>query len=170
MAATARRPALIRLHPADNVAVAPVGLLPAQTAAWPGGECTARERIPPLHKIAIAPIASGQPIRKYGQVIGFARGDIPAGTHVHTANVVLGEFAREPACGTEARPLPPLPLLGGEHRTFAGYPRPDGRAGTRNYLAVISRPPAGSPPKASAPDWATRSSPPGCSDPSSKPE
>src|SRR2546430_11940935 len=45
---------------------------------------TAAKDIPPGHKISLAEIPSDAPVRKYGQVIGFARGAIAPGDHVHT--------------------------------------------------------------------------------------
>ncbi|MFM1768149.1 MAG: hypothetical protein RJA22_678 [Verrucomicrobiota bacterium] len=96
----------------------------------------AERAIPAGHKIAVTALATGEPVRKYGQIIGFASGAIRPGDHVHTHNLAMGEFGRDYAFCTEARPLPPPPP--GPPRTFAGYERPGGRAGTRNYLAVIS--------------------------------
>ena len=40
------------------------------------------------HKIALVDIKSGEAIIKYGDVIGKASADIPAGKHVHIHNVV----------------------------------------------------------------------------------
>jgi altronate dehydratase len=93
----------------------------------------ARQDIPPGHKVALRAIPPGAPVRKYGQVIGFASAPIAPGDHVHVHNVEVKSFEREYAFGAEARPLPPAPP-----RTFMGYLRPDGRVGTRNYVAVIS--------------------------------
>ena len=35
--------------------------------------------IPSGHKIALRSVADGEPVRKYGQIIGFAQGDISPG-------------------------------------------------------------------------------------------
>ncbi|MBL9134885.1 MAG: altronate dehydratase [Verrucomicrobiales bacterium] len=131
-------PAAIRLSPADNVAVARRVLLPGQTldGVDAAGEVILREKIPALHKVALERIPDGHEVRRYGQPIGVARGDIAAGSHVHSHNLVLGPSARAHEFGVDARPLPPL--APGHERTFNGYARPGGRAGTRNYLAVIS--------------------------------
>ncbi|MGL4423527.1 MAG: UxaA family hydrolase, partial [Gemmataceae bacterium] len=81
-----------------------------------------------------------EPIRKYGQVIGFAGAAVQPGEHVHTHNVKLGSFERDYAYATETpAPLPPP----AEYRTFQGYDRgahkPDHlRYGTRNCIAIIS--------------------------------
>lgn len=131
-------PDLIQLASSDSVAVARRGLKLGQPASTSlqGPALTTRDRIPPLHKIALVDHPDGAPIRKYGQIIGFARGPIAAGSHVHTHNVTLGEFTRDHAFGVDCHELPPL--APGEARTFQGFPRPGGRAGTRNYIAVLS--------------------------------
>ena len=135
---TSPPPDLIQLAPSDSVAVARRGLKSGHPATLGPGRVPLpiRDRIPPLHKVALTDLPDGTPLRKYGQIIGFARGPIAAGSHVHSHNVTLGEFARDHAFCIDSRPLPPLSP--DEARTFLGFPRPGGRAGTRNYLAVIS--------------------------------
>jgi altronate hydrolase len=66
---------VIRLHPADNVAIA-VRRLPTGVAV--ANDVAAREPIPSGHKVAVAPIAEGEAVRRYGQVIGAATQSIPA--------------------------------------------------------------------------------------------
>ncbi len=46
----------------------------------------ANEAVTHGHKIALLPIAAGDPIIKYGVTIGFATAPIAAGTWVHTHN------------------------------------------------------------------------------------
>lgn len=48
----------------------------------------AAEAVPRGHKIAVAPIAAGEPVMKYGEVIGRASRAIEPGCHVHVHNVV----------------------------------------------------------------------------------
>ena len=96
---------------------------------------TARD-IPAGHKVAIRPVPDGGPVKKYGQIIGFAKGDIAPGDHVHTHNLVVKDFARDYAFCADARPVDLYPPE--RVPTFQGFARPGGRAGTRNYLAVIS--------------------------------
>ena len=45
------------------------------------------EDIPPFHKIAVAPIAKGAHIIKYGEIIGGAQVDIPVGSWVSHLNI-----------------------------------------------------------------------------------
>jgi altronate hydrolase len=121
----------LRLHPSDDVAVALVDLEPGDPIGGDGG--TARQPVPIGHKVALRALALGTPVRKYGQIIGFASRGIAAGEHVHTHNLQFGEFERE-ASRTDAGPV----ARATEAATFEGYRRADGRAGTRNYLAVVS--------------------------------
>lgn len=75
----------------DNVLVA-IELLTAGTAVELGnGEMTGivtTEEIPMYHKIARTELKKGEQIIKYGEYIGVAETDIPAGSHVHTHNVL----------------------------------------------------------------------------------
>mgnify|MGYP003536718179 CR=1 FL=1 len=45
--------------------------------------------------MATAPIAQGAPVTKFGQIIGFASGDIKPGDHVHTHNCGFAAFERD---------------------------------------------------------------------------
>ena len=93
-----------------------------------------REPIDLGHKVALRRSSQGEPVRKYGQIIGFASRDIAAGAHVHVHNLRADLFERDYAFASE-RPPVPAPE---RPRTFQGFLRPDGRVGTRNYIAVIS--------------------------------
>jgi len=80
----------LRLDPADNVLVA-VTELPAGA---PIENVVCRQDIPAGHKLAATAIAAGEPVRKFGQIIGFAEGAIRAGEHVHEHNCAYAEFSR----------------------------------------------------------------------------
>lgn len=124
----------IRLHSADNVLVARTDI--AAGTALEGYNVVARNLVPAGYKIAIADIAEGAEILKYNTTIGFASEPIPAGTMVHNHNISFGEFDRDYAYSRDFKPLTLLPES--ERATFEGYLRPDGRAGTRNFIAVVS--------------------------------
>jgi len=47
-----------------------------------------RSDIPFGHKFSVVTIEKGQPVIKYGEVIGVATSTIPPGEHVHVHNVV----------------------------------------------------------------------------------
>src|SRR5262249_52869114 len=87
-------------------------------------------------KICLEELPEGRPVRKYGQIIGFASALIRLGEHVHTHNLLLKDFGRDYQFCVDCRVF--NPLASEQTRTFPGYARPGGRAGTRNYVAVIS--------------------------------
>ncbi len=93
-------------------------------------------RIPRGHKMATARIEKGQPVLKFGQIIGFATETILPGTHIHTQNCAFGEFDRDYRFAEAARPEPLLPE--GERATFEGFRRANGKAGTRNYIGILT--------------------------------
>ncbi|MBI61123.1 MAG: galactonate dehydratase [Verrucomicrobiales bacterium] len=97
---------------------------------------TASATIPSGHKMALAPVRDGGPVRKYGQIIGFAQGDIAPGDHVHSHNLICKEYERDHAFCEDYEPTELYDIS--KRRNFLGYGRPGGRAGTRNYVAVIS--------------------------------
>jgi altronate hydrolase len=130
---TTRSP-LILLSDADNVAVARHEL-PAGTALSLGElQLVSRAAIPSGHKLALRPIAAGELVRKYGQVIGLATEDIAPGDHVHVHNLGMGGDSHDHAAGREYR----LTVPSATPASFQGYVRRDGRVGTRNYLGVIA--------------------------------
>ena len=71
----------------DNVATALEALEPGRGVEIRGSTIVVRDAIPRGHKIALASIASGEAVIKYGSPIGLASVDIPAGAHVHTHNL-----------------------------------------------------------------------------------
>lgn len=115
----------LRLHDLDDVAIAIADLA--------AGEAGASEPIPRGHKFALHAIAAGEFVRKYGQIIGTATQDIPAGAHVHSHNLGVGKDRGGEAAGTTANITPAA-----QQDSFQGYARADGRAGTRNYIGILT--------------------------------
>jgi galactarate dehydratase len=128
-------PLSIRVNPHDNVAIivspegAPAGV------EFPDG-LIARERIPQSHKIALQNFEPGEPILRYGAVIGHAINAIPAGSWIREDML---DLPIAPALETLSlatatpRALPPL-----EGYTFEGFRNPDGSVGTRNILGITT--------------------------------
>ena len=119
---------LVRLHPDDTVAIA--------RRALSAGEEGAVEDIPRGHKMALAPVAAGGAVLKYAQAIGVASVDIAAGAHVHTHNLAFHASRQDHQFCAAARETDFVPL--DQRASFMGYHRPDGRVGTRNFIAVIT--------------------------------
>ena len=78
---------IVKIRPADMVAVALKPLAAGQTLAAGGDRVTLTEDVPMGHKIALRDIRAGEKVVKYGYPIGEATEDIPAGGHVHTHNL-----------------------------------------------------------------------------------
>ena len=131
---TEHRTLTVRLHPNDNVVTARIDLLPNTAVA--GEDVACATRIPAGHKVATRSIAAGEPIVKYDQIIGFASADIAPGEHVHVHNVGLHDFVRDYAFGIDARPTALVPE--NERASFEGFVRQNGKAGTRNFIGVLS--------------------------------
>jgi altronate hydrolase len=123
----------VHLRPQDNIAVAARNLQPG-LEFYANGQCfRLLDRIGLGHKLALCPIARGEAVYKYGQIIGFASRDIAAGAHVHVHNVSADPFERDYAFCQEVPPP-----RAAEPRFWMGYDRGNGRYGTRNYLAIVS--------------------------------
>ncbi|OJW06559.1 MAG: galactonate dehydratase [Chloroflexi bacterium 54-19] len=99
------------------------------------GKVKVRQLIQPGHKVALNDVAEGSPVRRYGQIIGFATKPIQAGDHIHSHNLAVANFARDYAFASEVKPVDILPPE--KRRTFQGFLRPDGKVGTRNYIAIL---------------------------------
>ncbi|WP_028214996.1 UxaA family hydrolase [Paraburkholderia mimosarum] len=128
---TADADVTVRLHPDDDVIIALQQLVGGTTVD--GGRVTVRGLVAPGHKVASRAIQQGEPVRRYGQIIGFASCDIGCGDHVHTHNLSMGSFDRDYAFGKDAKPAPVA-----SRASFMGIVRPDGRVATRNYIGILT--------------------------------
>jgi altronate hydrolase len=126
------KPLSIRLHESDNVVVVRVDL--SAGTKIPAENIICRDQITFGHKIASADIQKGQAVKKYGQIIGFAAGDIKAGQHVHMHNLQMKDFARDYEIGADVKDT----VYESDTATFNGIVRSDGRIATRNYIGIIS--------------------------------
>src|SRR6266705_3699743 len=121
----------IRLHPNDDVVIARQQLVSGTTLI--DEKVAVSGLIPPGHKIATRAIAVGEPVKRYDQIIGFAKRPIAAGEHVHLHNLAMGDFARDYAFGVDAKPTRYVETPA----TFQGIVRADGRVATRNYMGIL---------------------------------
>lgn len=135
MPTLAPMPATLCLNANDSVVIATRDLSQGEALTELGlaASGVVRSSVPSGHKLAISSIRRGDPIFKYGQVIGVASRDVEPGDHVHTHNLCMSDLRNAaPAAtpsGVEAAP---------NQRSFRGYRRTRGRAGTRNYVAVVA--------------------------------
>jgi len=89
------------LHNRDNVATALIDIEAGTLVRVKVGEHTKelimRQAIPFAHKFAIENIEEGQPVYKYGEIIGKAIKPIKVGQHVHVHNLesIRGKASRQ---------------------------------------------------------------------------
>ena len=123
----------IRLHKDDDVVIARSQLIGGTSIEG----ISTKGLIPPGHKVATRALNTGDAIRRYNQIIGFASKAIAAGEHIHTHNLDMGpnkgDFARDYAFGADVKPEPSR-----REATFMGIKRADGRVATRNYIGILS--------------------------------
>lgn len=124
--------AVLRLNPLDDVLIARRPLLSGEVLEPQG--VVVRQPVPAGHKIASHRVEAGQPLRRYGQIIGFATEVIQAGDHVHVHNLAMGDFARDYAFSHDVKPEQTL----NDAPVFMGIVRPDGRVATRNYIGILT--------------------------------
>lgn len=122
---------VVSLHPDDDVVIARHQLFAGVRI---GAGLAVRGLIPAGHKLAVRGIDAGAPVRRYGQVIGFASRPIDAGEHVHTHNLSMGNFDRDYAFGADVKPSTKT----GKTAQFMGIVRADGRVATRNYVGILT--------------------------------
>jgi altronate hydrolase len=132
----------VRIHPADNVAVAVGPLAAASEVVVVGERFVLPDDVPAGHKFALRALTPGEQVVKYGFPIGAATASIAPGAWVHSHNLktclegVL-EYTYEPA----SPPHPPSPKArGGQgvRTSFMGYRRANGRVGTRNEVWILN--------------------------------
>jgi altronate dehydratase large subunit len=141
-------PHTLRLHPADNVAMAVVSLPTGCSVPGDVQSVSLYQPIPTGHKYALRPIAAGELVLKYGQPIGRATASIAAGEHVHVHNVESlrgrGDLERGSMTAPPVEYRPAAPRAGAwagdppARTTFQGFRRRDGRVGIRNHVLVLA--------------------------------
>lgn len=125
----------LRIDPRDTVATCLADTAAGDRITVDMATITLINAIPRGHKFALAPIARGDAVIKYGFPIGVATADIAAGAHVHSHNLATalgGGDDYHYAPHGAAPPAPPVAIC-----SFAGYRRADGRVGTRNEIWIL---------------------------------
>src|SRR5699024_7929210 len=129
MTNTTSLPLYIQVNSLDNVAiVVNEGGLPAGTQFKDG--LTLIHDIPQGHKVALVDIADDDAIIRYGEIIGYAIGDLKQGSWINeqvTRMPTAPLLTELPIATNVPAPLPPL-----SGYTFEGYRNADGSVGTRN--------------------------------------
>jgi len=94
------------------------------------------EAIPQSHKVALRDFSAGEPVTRYGQVIGIANRTIAAGAWVREDMLDLP--AAPPLDELPLATAVPAPLPALEGHSFEGYRNADGSVGTKNILGITT--------------------------------
>jgi len=123
---------VIKINPNDDVVIARTHIEAGTLLPTEG--ITVLNEVPEGHKVALYDIAVGAPVKRYGQIIGFATQPIRAGEHIHMHNLGMGNFTRNYAFGEDTVTLPKPERID----TFMGIKRQDGRIATRNFIGILT--------------------------------
>ncbi|MDE6438299.1 MAG: altronate dehydratase family protein, partial [Muribaculaceae bacterium] len=128
---------ILKINAADNVAVilADDASQGERLAVGDGGEVTLLQPVTRGHKVALRPIAEGEPVIKYGYPIGHATAPIAAGEWIHSHNLATSlsdnlEYTYTPSGAA-------TPVYSGECPSIMGYERFNGDMGIRNELWIV---------------------------------
>lgn len=131
--------ALLKLHSSDQVAIARRDIKAGEVVTVDDEVVEIKEDISTGHKVAVADIAQGTNVIKFGASIGHAVVNIGRGTWVHSHNVktnLAGKLEYDYQPQNVALSLPEqvnhLP------KTFQGYVRENGDVGIRNEIWIIN--------------------------------
>ncbi|HYF35524.1 MAG TPA: altronate dehydratase family protein [Prosthecobacter sp.] len=127
--------AILQVHPADDLIVALCDLKAGGQVSLNGRSWTLRDPIPAKQKFAARDFAPGDLLTMYGVTVGRATRPIPAGSLLHTQNVVH----QAAAFTGKQRDITwqPPDVTRWQNATFQGYRRSSGPAGTANHWIVI---------------------------------
>lgn len=123
---------VVQVDKKDNVAVAVTDL---KKGTELGSGIITSQKISQAHKVALRDIHTGDPIIRYGIILGYALSDIRKGGWINERMLKLpvSPPMDEMKYGTDL--ISDLPIA--PEMTFQGYPNPfGGYAGTRNILAI----------------------------------
>ena len=126
---------ILQVHPADDAIVALSDLAAGTALSLNGRSWTLREKIPAKQKFAAHDFAVGDIVTMYGVTVGKATQPIATGALIHTHNVVhaTSAFSGKQRDYTWTPP----DVSQWKTRTFNGFKRSVGPAGTANYWLVI---------------------------------
>lgn len=127
--------AFVQIHPQDNVLVALRNLAAGERIQWKGKEIVLPNAVEAKHKFTIEPLAVGDKVYMYGVLVGKTTQAVPLGGLMSTSNLVHATDSQTNGSRKTDWQAPDVSKW--QTRTFMGYPRSDGRAGTANYWVVI---------------------------------
>ena len=126
---------VLRIHPRDNLLVALEDLAEGDRVEVDGREIELPGAVPAKHKFALEPLDVGALATMYGVTVGRATKPVARGGRLTTDNLI--HAAAEFRYNGHAHSWQPPDVSKVTGRTFLGYPRSDGRVGTKNYWLII---------------------------------
>lgn len=123
----------IKIHPADNVAVALCPLKAGAVISIDHKEITLSEDIPQGHKFALENLDKNQSVVKYGYPIGITKEPVQTGSwvHIHNMKTGLGDLLTYTYHKNITDTVP------AEESYFQGYKRENQKVGIRNEIWII---------------------------------
>jgi altronate hydrolase len=130
--------AAIVMSERDNVAVAKRDIARGTKLNFQGRIIVVADFIPRGHRFALRDIRKGQNVSQYSYPFGISKG-IGSGRRVERSNISESAINYESLLNNYAfrKPLSPAVYRPGLKRSFLGYRRKNGEAGTRNYYVII---------------------------------
>lgn len=126
---------VLKIDPKDNLIVALEDLSEGDKVIYQDEVHLIVGDVPTKHKFAARDFHSGDILKLYGVPVGKANDDIPAGTRITTKNA--SHFSAEYQLNDIVPNWRAPDASKFAKRTFRGYPREDGKVGTRNFWLVI---------------------------------
>ena len=126
---------ILRIHPADDAIVALRDLDPGSQVKLDGDAWTLREKIPAKQKFAARDFALDDIVTMYGVTVGRTMHAVPCGALLHTGNLKHASAAFSGKQSAYTWTPPDVSKWAG--KTFRGFKRATGPAGTANHWIVI---------------------------------
>jgi altronate hydrolase len=127
---------VLRLDPRDNVLVALTDLPKGERVGFQGRDYVLSSNVPAKHKFVTQEVAAGGDIVMYGVLVGKAVDSLQSGDLLSTRNIRHAASAFHESEKVGLAWTPP-DVSAWRNKTFAGFHRADGQAGSRNYWLVL---------------------------------
>ena len=133
---------MIKINPADNVAVAIEPLQAGEIIDIDGQHITLNNDVPAGHKILLSDLVEGENVIKYGYPIGHLKqshkkGDWICHEHIKTNLAGLLDYEYKPVSKADLTNPAYTKWFPQEQLTFQGYRRKNGEVGIRNEVWIV---------------------------------
>ena len=133
---------MIKINPADNVAVAIEPLQAGEIIDIDGQRITLNNDVPAGHKILLSDLVEGENVIKYGYPIGHLKqshkkGDWICHEHIKTNLAGLLDYEYKPVSKADLTNPAYTEWFPQEQLTFQGYRRKNGEVGIRNEVWIV---------------------------------